>query len=166
MPLKRVERERITDSQLKIQAVANRLKGGDPQKVPEFEGIKECLEDADKSLGGALRSCVSDPAKRSAAEVKAAALSWKGDNPKGEREQLEHALREEMRTAELAYRQAVAHSQATAQRFRDLPFGHPDVDRARREAALAEAAELEKYRNAVKAFSDLVLHRKAAGAPR
>ena len=36
MPLTRVERERITDSQLKIQAVANRLKGVDPQKVPDF----------------------------------------------------------------------------------------------------------------------------------
>ena len=48
MPLTRVERERITDSQLKIQAVANRLKGVDPQKVPDFEEIEECLEDADK----------------------------------------------------------------------------------------------------------------------
>ena len=93
-------------------------------------------------------------------------MSWKGDNPKGEREQLEHALLEEMRTAQLAYRQAVAHSQATAQRFRDLPFGHPDGDRARREAALAEAAELEKYRNAVKAFSDLVLHGRPPARPR
>jgi hypothetical protein len=166
MPLTRVERERITDSQLKIQAVANRLKGVDPQKVPDFEEIEECLEDADKSRGGALRSSVSDPAKRSAAEVGAAAMSWKGNNPKGEREQLEHALREEMRRVELAYRQAVAHSQATAQRFRDLPFGHPDGDRARREAALAEAAELEKYWNAVKAFSDLVLHGRPPARPR
>jgi hypothetical protein len=158
MPLTRVERERITDSRLKIQAVANRLNGVDPQKVPDLEETEECLEDADKSLGGALRSSVSHPPKRTAAEVGAAAMSLKGDTPKGERGQLEHALLGEMRTAELAYRQAVAHSQRTAQRFRNLPFGHPDGDRARREAASAEAAELEKYRNAVKAFSDLILH--------
>jgi hypothetical protein len=69
MPLTRVEPERITDSRLKIQAVAHRLKGVDPQKVPDFEEIEECLEDADKSLGGALRSSVSDPPKRSASRL-------------------------------------------------------------------------------------------------
>jgi hypothetical protein len=56
MALTRLERERITDSRLKIQAVANSLKHVDPKKVPDFEEIEECLEDTDKNLGGALRS--------------------------------------------------------------------------------------------------------------
>ncbi|SPF48761.1 hypothetical protein SBA4_3960005 [Candidatus Sulfopaludibacter sp. SbA4] len=56
MTLTRLERERITDSRLKIQAVANSLKDVDPKKVPDFQEIQDCLKDADKSLGGALRS--------------------------------------------------------------------------------------------------------------
>ena len=60
MALTRVERERIADSRLKLQSVSNSLKHVDPQKVPDFDEIKECLEDADKSLGGALRSSESE----------------------------------------------------------------------------------------------------------
>jgi hypothetical protein len=63
MALTRVERERITDSRLKIQAIAHSLNGVDPKKVPHFEEIQACLEDADQSLGGALRSSESDPPK-------------------------------------------------------------------------------------------------------
>jgi len=59
MPLTRVERERITDSRLKIQSVANSLRQIDPKKVRDFEDIQECLEDAEESLSGALRSSES-----------------------------------------------------------------------------------------------------------
>jgi hypothetical protein len=58
--LTRVERERITDSRLKLQSVSNSLKHVDPEKVPDFDQIKECLEDAEKSLGGALSSSRSE----------------------------------------------------------------------------------------------------------
>jgi hypothetical protein len=60
MALTRVEKERVTDSRLKIQSVNNSLKHVDPKKVPHFEEIQECLEDAEKRLGGALRSSESD----------------------------------------------------------------------------------------------------------
>ncbi|MGA3043126.1 MAG: hypothetical protein ABSF54_20300 [Bryobacteraceae bacterium] len=56
MVLTRVERERITDSRLKVQSVANSLKHIDPQKIRDFEEIQECLEDTDRSLGEALQS--------------------------------------------------------------------------------------------------------------
>ena len=54
--LKRVERERISDSLMKLQAVSNSLNRVDPSKVPDLGDIKECLEDADKILGRALRA--------------------------------------------------------------------------------------------------------------
>ena len=56
MALSRVERERVSDSRLKLQSVANTLSHIDPQKVPEFEDIQECLENAEKSLRGVLKS--------------------------------------------------------------------------------------------------------------
>ena len=56
MALTRVERERITDSRLKVQSITNSLKHVDSNKVPDFEEIQECLEGADKSLGEALKS--------------------------------------------------------------------------------------------------------------
>ena len=64
MALTRVEKERINDSRLKIRSVSNSLKGVDPKKIPDFEDIEECLEDADESLGGALRSSESDASKQ------------------------------------------------------------------------------------------------------
>jgi hypothetical protein len=60
MMLTRVERERITDSRLKIQSAAKSLKHIDPGKVQNFEGIRECLEAADQNLGGALREPDAD----------------------------------------------------------------------------------------------------------
>lgn len=66
-----------------------------------------------------------------------------------------------MRTAEQAYRQAVNHSRAIAERVGDLPHGHTEGDQARHQAARAEAAALEMYRNAVEAFGDWVLYGKA-----
>ena len=62
--LTRVEKERIVDSRLKIQAVAKSLKGVDRQKVPDFDEIEECLDGADKSLGGALRSSDAGPSHK------------------------------------------------------------------------------------------------------
>ena len=55
MALTRVEKERITDSRLKVQSVSDSLKHLNPQKIPDFEEIAECLENADKSLGEALQ---------------------------------------------------------------------------------------------------------------
>lgn len=55
MTLTRVERERLRDSQMKIQSVANTLKHVDPKKIPGFTDIEKCLLDADRSLTGALR---------------------------------------------------------------------------------------------------------------
>jgi hypothetical protein len=56
MALTRVEKERITDSRMKVQSIANSLKQVDPNKIRGFEEIQECLKDADRSLGEALRS--------------------------------------------------------------------------------------------------------------
>ncbi|MBV8728708.1 MAG: hypothetical protein JO336_02750 [Acidobacteriia bacterium] len=55
MALSRVERERLSDSRMKIQSVVESLKHVDPAKVPDFESIEQCLDDADKSLTGALK---------------------------------------------------------------------------------------------------------------
>jgi hypothetical protein len=54
MALTRTERERISDSQLKIQSVAKSLDHVDPRKVPNFEAIQDCLQNAEESLEGAL----------------------------------------------------------------------------------------------------------------
>lgn len=64
MALTRVERERINDSRSKLQSVADSLRHVDSKKVPDFEEIQDCLEDADKSLGGALRSSDPEPPKK------------------------------------------------------------------------------------------------------
>jgi len=61
MSLTRLEKERITDSRMKIQTVANSLKNVDPAKVPNLDEIQECLENAEESLRGALRSAESNP---------------------------------------------------------------------------------------------------------
>ena len=56
MALKRVEKERIKDSLLKLQSVANSLNQVDSEEIPHLEDVQECLEDADKILGWALGS--------------------------------------------------------------------------------------------------------------
>ena len=59
MALTRVEKERISDARLKLQSVARSLKHVDAKKVPDHSDIEDCLEDADKNLGSALRSSTS-----------------------------------------------------------------------------------------------------------
>jgi hypothetical protein len=39
---------------MKIRSVANSLKHIDPAKIDNLEAIEDCLEDAEKSLTGAL----------------------------------------------------------------------------------------------------------------
>jgi hypothetical protein len=56
MALTPVEKERIKDSRMKLQSVTNSLKHVDPKKIEDLEEIQACLEDADQSLGGALRT--------------------------------------------------------------------------------------------------------------
>ena len=64
MELTRVERERITDGRLKLQAVADSLNLVDPRKIPRIAEIQDCLDDADESLSGALRSGPDSPAPK------------------------------------------------------------------------------------------------------
>jgi hypothetical protein len=62
MALKRVEKEQITDSLIKLRSVSNTLKGINREEIPALEGVEECLEDADKVLLAALRSPTSEDA--------------------------------------------------------------------------------------------------------
>ena len=54
--LSKVDRERISDSRLKIQSVAETLGDVDPEQIPRVHDIQECLADAEKTLSAALRS--------------------------------------------------------------------------------------------------------------
>ncbi len=56
MRLSRVEKERLSDTQLKIQSAASSLSEVSPAKVPGFDEIQECLRAADRNLRNALRS--------------------------------------------------------------------------------------------------------------
>lgn len=56
MRLTRVEREKITDSVLKIQSVRASLEQLDDEKIPELEEIQSCLKAADTNLSLALRN--------------------------------------------------------------------------------------------------------------
>jgi hypothetical protein len=49
-----VERERISDSVLKIQSVRHSLEQVDEGKIPSQEEIESCLENADHNLRTAL----------------------------------------------------------------------------------------------------------------
>lgn len=61
--LTQVEKERIADSRMKLQSVADTLKHVDPEKVKDLEEIQDCLEDAEQTLKGSLGS--SNPGKSS-----------------------------------------------------------------------------------------------------
>ena len=60
MELTQAEKEKITDGMLKIQSARASLEDVDGTKIPELEGIEDCLEDADKNLSQALRPASSD----------------------------------------------------------------------------------------------------------
>ena len=62
MALTKVERERITDSVLKLQSVRTSLENVDPSKIPDLNSIESCLKDADKNLTAALRQ-YGEPSK-------------------------------------------------------------------------------------------------------
>ena len=55
MSLTRVEKERINDSRMRIQTASTTLKEVDPKKVPELAEIRECLDNAERTLDSALR---------------------------------------------------------------------------------------------------------------
>ena len=64
MALKRAEKEQITDSRLKLQSVTNTLKRVNPAEIKDLEDIEDCLEDADKILGEALRRQGSEESQK------------------------------------------------------------------------------------------------------
>ncbi len=64
MALKRVEKEQITDSRLKLQSVTNALKRVNPAEIKDLEDIEDCLKDADKILGAALRAPASEETQK------------------------------------------------------------------------------------------------------
>jgi hypothetical protein len=56
MALTRVEREKITDTMLKIQSARTSLEDfHEGDKIPDIEEMQVCLEDADRNLRLALR---------------------------------------------------------------------------------------------------------------
>ena len=55
MGLSRVEREKITDTVLKIQSARASLEDFEGDKIPDLEGMQTCLKDADRNLRLALR---------------------------------------------------------------------------------------------------------------
>jgi hypothetical protein len=61
--LTKEERARISDSKHMIQSVTDVLTHIDGRKIPDFNEIVECLENADQSLRGALRSQSEDKSK-------------------------------------------------------------------------------------------------------
>ena len=55
MQLTKSERAKITDSMHSIQSARASLTDIDQTKVPDVDGIQECLDSADKNLRLALR---------------------------------------------------------------------------------------------------------------
>jgi hypothetical protein len=55
MALTKAEKERVNDSIMKLQSVAQSLKKVNRDEILEFEEIETCLEDAGRALGSALR---------------------------------------------------------------------------------------------------------------
>ena len=55
MSLTLAEREKITDSSLKIQSIRASLHEIDASKIPDYDELQSCLKTADKNLTLALR---------------------------------------------------------------------------------------------------------------
>ena len=60
MALTQAEKERLNDNRLKLQSVARSLRKMDPDVIPAYQEIEECLEGADANLARALRSSSRD----------------------------------------------------------------------------------------------------------
>ncbi|MDQ1473779.1 MAG: hypothetical protein QOJ99_5259 [Bryobacterales bacterium] len=58
------ERARITDTRHQIQSANDALSRVDSRKIPGFSDIISCLQSADKSLRGVLRSIRPQPTKK------------------------------------------------------------------------------------------------------
>lgn len=91
-----------------------------------------------------------------AVEAKPTKPALAGKAASAKRAPLEHALRENLRQAECACRNAAVELQAVEERYCDLEPGHTEDALARKRAAAAKAAAATKYQQALKAFVDLV----------
>ncbi|HUO29141.1 MAG TPA: hypothetical protein VMU80_07990 [Bryobacteraceae bacterium] len=60
MALTKVERERVSDSRMKIQSVARSLREVNPKRIPGFDEMETCLDDAEKNLTRALRQSAAE----------------------------------------------------------------------------------------------------------
>lgn len=58
--LTRADKERIQDSRLKLQSVADSLNQVKTGKIAGMHEIQECLDEAEKSLNGALHEAERD----------------------------------------------------------------------------------------------------------
>jgi hypothetical protein len=72
MNLTPVERERITDSLLKIQSARASLENVDDTKYPNAEEIESCLESADQHLKEALGYARPETARKPASDCESA----------------------------------------------------------------------------------------------
>ncbi len=75
-----------------------------------------------------------------------------------DRQHLEQELLGQVNTAAQTYRSAKAQTKIILEQYADLPLGHSDGNLARRQAAANEAMALERYRQALHAFTDLIIH--------
>jgi DNA-binding CsgD family transcriptional regulator len=78
------------------------------------------------------------------------------DRPSGQRQRLDRQLLLAFNTATESYRRAIATTEETLRRYEDLPIGHPDGNLARRTAAANELRALQRCREALRAYSDLL----------
>jgi len=64
MALTRADRERISDSRMKIRSITATLTKVDPDKVLNLTEIQDCLEGAEESLKGTLLAAQSEEQKK------------------------------------------------------------------------------------------------------
>lgn len=64
MALNTVDREKITDTMLKIQSARATLEGVDDEKIPNADEIDACLETADHNLKVALGYAKPKPSEK------------------------------------------------------------------------------------------------------
>jgi len=76
-----------------------------------------------------------------------------------DRQQLELALHQRLRSAQVAYRAAAAQHLEIRTRYENM-LDHPDGTHALHQAVMKEHLALQEYARALKAFSDLILHNR------